>query len=80
MEYIQIQLDDREYRLVERLVQAKEKELALKDQEVLLDKYRADISHLMDRVQELQEYKEKIEKLPEYESWVAGFNCGGYHD
>ena len=80
MEYIQIQLDDRDYRLLERLVQAKEQELALKDQEVLLDKYRADISHLMDRIQELQEYKEKIEKLPEYESWVAGFNCGGYHD
>lgn len=80
MEYINIQLNDREYRLLERLVQAKEQELALKDQEVLLDRYRADISHLMDRVQELQEYKEKIEKLPEYESWVAGFNCGGYHD
>lgn len=80
MEYINLQLNDREYRLAERLVQAKEKELALKDQEVLLDKYRADISHLMDKVQELQEYKEKIEKLPEYESWVAGFNCGGYHD
>ena len=80
MEYINMRLDDREYRLVERLVQAKEKELALKDQEVLLDKYRAYISHLMDRVQELQVYKEKIEKLPEYESWVAGFNCGGYHD
>lgn len=80
MGYINMRLDDREYRLVERLVQAKEKELALKDQEVLLDKYRADISHLMDRVQELQEYKDKIEKLPEYESWVAGFNCGGYHD
>lgn len=80
MEYIQIQLDDRDYRLLERLVQAKEKELALKDQEILLDSYRADVSHLMDRVQELQEYKEKIEKLPEYESWVAGFNCGGYHD
>lgn len=80
MEYINLQLGDREYRLAERLVQAKEQELALKDQEVLLDKYRADISHLMDRVQELQEYKEKIEKLPEYESWVAGFNCGGYHD
>jgi hypothetical protein len=80
MEYINMRLDDREYRLVERLVQAKEKELALKDQEVLLDKYRADISHLMDRVQELQEYKDRIEKLPEYESWVVGFNCGGYHD
>lgn len=80
MEYIQIQLDDRDYRLLERLVQAKEQELALKDQEILLDKYRADISHLIDRVQELQEYKDKIEKLPEYESWVAGFNCGGYHD
>ena len=80
MEYINLQLNDREYRLAERLVQVKEKELALKDQEVLLDKYRADISHLMDRIQELQEYKEKIEKLPEYESWVAGFNCGGYHD
>lgn len=80
MEYINIQLNDRDYRLLERLVQAKEKELALKDQEILLDSYRADVSHLMDKVQKLQEYKEKIEKLPEYESWVAGFNCGGYHD
>ena len=80
MEYINIQLSEREYRLVERLVEAKERELALKDQEYLLDRYRSDISYLMDRVQELQEYKEKIEKLPEYESWVASFNCGGYHD
>lgn len=40
---------------------------------------RESVSELMDKVQELQEYKEKIEKLPEYESWVAGFNCGGYH-
>ena len=41
---------------------------------------QTDISNLMDKIAELQEYKEKIEKLPEYESWVAGFNCGGYHD
>ena len=80
MEYINIRLDDREYELAERLVQAKEKELDLKDQEYLLKRYRADISHLMNKVKELQEYKEKIEKLPEYKSWVAGFNCGGYHD
>lgn len=44
------------------------------------EKWRDHVRQLMDTLAELQAYKEKIEKLPEYESWVAGFNCGGYHD
>lgn len=40
MEYIHLQLAIDEYRLLERLVQAKKRENALKEKEIAIEKYK----------------------------------------
>lgn len=38
------------------------------------------IAELSARIEELEKFKSKIEKLPYYDEWVISYNCAGYHD
>lgn len=38
------------------------------------------IAALSARIEELEKFKAKIEKLPYYDEWVISYNCAGYQD